>query len=99
MKISEQGLTGPISSQANRTTPVSDTANASSSKASGHRTLSDTLQLSNLASRVQSTSSADAGHAARLSQIAKAVQSNTYPIDPARISKAMVSETVRTKAG
>ena len=101
MKISEQGLTGriPSQAQANRTTSVSDTAKASSSQVSGSRTSSDTLQLSNLASRVQGPSSGDAGRAARLSQIAKAVQSNTYPIDPARISKAMVSEAVRTKAG
>jgi anti-sigma28 factor (negative regulator of flagellin synthesis) len=101
MKISEQGLTEriPSQAQANRTTSVSDTAKASSSQVSGNRTSSDTLQLSNLASRVQSTSSGDASRAARLSQIAKAVQSNTYPIDPARISKAMVSEAVRTKAG
>jgi anti-sigma28 factor (negative regulator of flagellin synthesis) len=99
MKISEQGLTGPMPSQANRTTSVRDTAEASSSQAAGNRTSSDALQLSNLASRVQSTSSGDAGHAARLGQIANAVQSDTYPIDPARIGKAMVSEAVRIKAG
>jgi anti-sigma28 factor (negative regulator of flagellin synthesis) len=101
MKISEQGFTEriPSQAQANRTTSVSDTAKAPSSQVSGSRTSSDTLELSNLAARVQSPSSGDAGRAARLSQIAKAVQSNTYPIDPGRISKAMVSEAVRTKAG
>ena len=101
MKISEQGFTEriPSKAQANRTTSVNDTEKASSSQASGSRASSDTLQLSNLASRVQGPSSGDAGRAARLSQIAKAVQSNTFSIDLAQISKALVSEAVQTKAG
>jgi hypothetical protein len=48
---------------------------------------------------VQGPSSGDAGRAARLSQIAKAVQFNTFSIDLAQISKALVSEAVQTKAG
>ena len=99
MKISEQGFTERIPSQPNRTTSVGDSAKVSSSKVAGHQASSDTLQLSNLASRLQSASSSDAGRAARVSQIAKAVQSKTFQIDSAQISKAMVSEAVQMKAG
>jgi anti-sigma28 factor (negative regulator of flagellin synthesis) len=99
MKISEQGFTERIPSQANRATSVGDSANVLSSRVPGRQTSSDTLQLSSLASRLQSASSPDAGRAARLSQIAKAVQSKSFQIDPAQISKAMISEAVQMKAG
>lgn len=98
MKISEQGFTERIPSQNTRTNSVSDAANGSSSKVAGRQAASDTLQLSSLATRLQSASSSDSGRSARLSQIAKAVQSNTFQIDPTQISKAMVSEAVQSTA-
>jgi anti-sigma28 factor (negative regulator of flagellin synthesis) len=99
MKISEQGFTERIPSQTTgRTSSIGDTAQGLSSKIAGRQTSSDTLQLSTLASRLQNASSADSGRAARLSQISKAVNSNTFQIDPAQISKAMVSEAVQSRA-
>ncbi|MDQ2840770.1 MAG: flagellar biosynthesis anti-sigma factor FlgM [Acidobacteriota bacterium] len=98
MKISEQGFTERLPSQANRATSVGDSAQSPFSKISGRQTSSDNLQLSNLASRLQNASSTDAGRAGRLSQIAKAVKSNTFTIDPAQISRAMVSEAVQSNA-
>jgi anti-sigma28 factor (negative regulator of flagellin synthesis) len=98
MKISEQGFTERIPSQTSRTGSVGDAAQGSFSKVSGRQASSDSLQLSNLASRLQNTSSTDASRAGRLSQIAQAVNSNTFKIDPAQISKAMVSEAVQSKA-
>ena len=98
MKISEQGFTERIPSQTNRATSVGDASESSFSRVSGRQTSSDSLQLSNLAARLQNSSSIDAGRAGRLSQIAKAVQSNTFAIDPTRISRAMVSEAVQSKA-
>lgn len=99
MKISEQGFTERIPSQTNRASSAGDAAQSSFSRVSGRQASSDGVQLSNLASRLQNTSSVDSGRAARLSQIAKAVQSNTFSIDPTRISRAMVSEAVQSKAG
>jgi anti-sigma28 factor (negative regulator of flagellin synthesis) len=57
---------------------------------------SDRVQLSSLASRLQSTGSDDAARSARMSQIAKAVNSNAFRIDPMQISKAIVSEAIHS---
>lgn len=99
MKINEQGFTERIASQANRTASVGDAAQNVSSKISGRQASSDSLQLSTLASRLQNASSLDASRTGRLTQIAKAVGSNTFQIDPAQISRAMISEAVHSKAG
>jgi anti-sigma28 factor (negative regulator of flagellin synthesis) len=96
MKINDQGFTERLPAQTGRTNTVSDSAYGSYSAQAGKQTSSDSLQLSNLASRLQNTSSADASRAARLNQIASAVNSNAFRIDPAQISSAIVSEAVQT---
>jgi len=99
MKISEQGFTERIPSQTNRTTSVGGTGYGPSSTVAGRQGSSDNLQLSSLASRLQNASSFDSSRAGRVAQIAKAISGNTFTIDPAQISKAMVAEAVQSKAG
>jgi anti-sigma28 factor (negative regulator of flagellin synthesis) len=97
MKINDQGFTERLpGSQTSRSHSVSNSGYGSSSSSVSSKTNSDNLQLSSLASRLQDTSAMDASRAARVSEIAKAVSSNTLRIDTARISSAIVSEAVQT---
>jgi anti-sigma28 factor (negative regulator of flagellin synthesis) len=96
MKINDQGFTERLPSQTSRSNSVSSSGYGSSSSSLSSRTNSDNLQLSSLASRLQNTSAIDASRAERVSEIAKAVSSNTLRIDTARTSSAIVSEAVQT---
>jgi hypothetical protein len=96
MKISEQGFSERIPTQASRTT-AADSGSGTSSIGPSRAGASDNLQLSSLASMLQNASM-DTGRSARLNQIAKAVSSNTFQIDPMQISKAVVSEAVQSGA-
>jgi anti-sigma28 factor (negative regulator of flagellin synthesis) len=93
MKITDQGFTGRLSGQPTNTGAVSGTQSQAAG-AYGRPSSSDSLQLSNLASLLQSASAGDSDRTARVGQIAKAVGSNTFQIDPAQISGAMVSEAL-----
>ena len=98
MKISDQGFTERLPAQVDRAASTSAPSGGSSSGISARTGSSDGLQLSSLASRLQSASSSDAQRSSRITQITSAVQSNTFKIDPAQISKAMVSEAVQSSA-
>lgn len=99
MKISDNGFSERITTPAPRA-PFSELPGKSSGGATGtSNTGSDTLHLSSFASRLQSSSASDSGRSSRVASIAKAVQSNTFTVDPAQISRAMVSEAVGSKAG
>jgi anti-sigma28 factor (negative regulator of flagellin synthesis) len=100
MKISDNGFSERISTPSTRTQSsgeVSQGSSSSSAYRSGSST--DTLQLSSFASRLQNSSSVDSSRASRIAQITKAVQSNSFQVDPMQISRAMVSEAVGSKAG
>jgi anti-sigma28 factor (negative regulator of flagellin synthesis) len=100
MRINDQGFTERLSSSANRadeTKAAGSTSSSSTSKLSGGSS-SDNLQLSNIASHLQSLGGNDSDRAARVSQIAKAVGNNTYQISAAKISQALVSEAVQSAA-
>lgn len=87
------------STRTQSTTEIGRTGSGNYSKRTDSSFSSDTLQLSNVAARIQSSTSSDTGRTTRLAAIAQAVQSNSYQVDPMRISKAMVSEAVGSKAG
>jgi anti-sigma28 factor (negative regulator of flagellin synthesis) len=97
MKITDQGFTERLSSQANRLNSASDAeqgAAASSTQPSG---CSDLLQLSSIASRLQ-TAEADesaGGRASRVSQLARVVNSGSFRINASQISSALISESVQ----
>jgi anti-sigma28 factor (negative regulator of flagellin synthesis) len=99
MKISDQGFTERISSQASRVNSANDGTQgaSSSSQQSGSP---DLLQLSSIASRIQSAGSGDAaaGRSSRLSQLAQIVNSGAFQIDPSKISSALVSEAVQASS-
>ena len=93
MKISDQGFTERLPAQAN-TTAVENTAASPSARQSNTQPSSDTLQLSNLATQLQQASAGDSTRSARVSAIAAAVKTNSFQIDPARISSGIVSEAI-----
>jgi anti-sigma28 factor (negative regulator of flagellin synthesis) len=97
MKITDQGSSERITTQ---TGQPADTGAASSSSpsVSPRYDASDSVQLSGLASRLQSTGFADAARSARMTQIAKAVNSNNFRVDPTQVSDAMVSEAIYSSA-
>ena len=95
MKISDQGFTERISSQPSRTEYASGSGSGSSSGVGRQSSSSDNLQISDLASRLQSTSSDVADRAARLGQISQAVNSGTFQFNPSQMSSAIVSEAVQ----
>jgi anti-sigma28 factor (negative regulator of flagellin synthesis) len=100
MKISDNGFSERIATPTTRPqSTVQSGSCSSSSSCSGSAGSSDNFQLSNIASRLQNAYSLDSSRASRVSQIAKAVSSNSFQIDPMQISKAMVSEAVATQAG
>lgn len=98
MIISEQGFTERLSSQASRINSTSGAGqgNAVTSREQGDS--SDLLQLSSIASRLQSTNSEEsaASRASRVSQLAQVVGAGTYRIDSATISSALISESVQS---
>jgi anti-sigma28 factor (negative regulator of flagellin synthesis) len=100
MRINDQGFTERLSSSTNRsdeTKAAGSSSSSSTSKLSGGSS-ADNLQLSSIASHLQSLGSNDSDRAARVSQIAKAVGNNTYQISAAKISQAVVSEAVQSAA-
>ncbi|HEX4773207.1 MAG TPA: hypothetical protein VH351_20405 [Bryobacteraceae bacterium] len=98
MKINDQGFTERLSPQTSHSGPVGSSENAGSAKQTGGSSPSDILQLSNLASRLQNSSSSDSARSARLSQIAQAVKTNTLQVNAAQISGAIVSEAIQPSA-
>ncbi len=93
MRINDQGFTERLSGQSSRTTASTGTTSNGTS-ASGRQSSSDNLQISSLASLLQNASAADSDRSARVSQIAKAVSNNSFQVNPAQISGAMVSEAL-----
>lgn len=98
MKITDQGFTERVASQAARTTSTTDTTQPGSSTSTARPASSDNLQLSNLAALLQGASKDDSSRSARVSQIAQAVQNNTFKVDPARVSSSIVSEAIQSSA-
>ena len=99
MKISDNGFSERITTPNARTQSAGQTNSGTSSAAYGSSDSADQWQLSNLASRLQTTEASDATRAARLSQIAQAVQSNSFHVDSTQVSKAIVSEAIGRQAG
>lgn len=95
MKITDQEFSERITTQSGGA-PDTGAASRLPSNPSSRSGSSDRVQLSSLASRLQSTGSDDAARSARMSQIAKAVNSNAFRIDPMQISKAIVSEAIHS---
>ena len=93
MKITDQGFTGRLSGNNGGASAVQNNG-STPGNTSTRQSSSDNLQLSSLASLLQNASASDAGRSARVSQIASAVQNNSFRIDPAQISSAMVSEAL-----
>jgi anti-sigma28 factor (negative regulator of flagellin synthesis) len=99
MKITDNGFSERIATPAGRTQQTNESArNSSSGSASRTSGSSDTLQLSSIASKLQ-TNFSDAGRSSRLSAIAQAVKSNSFQVDSMQISKAMVAEAASGRAG
>ena len=96
MKISEQGFTERIPSQTSRTSGVSGDSSYGSSSVGNRQSSPDNLQLSNLAALLQKSQSLVSNRSARVSEIASAVQSKTFQLNPAQISSALVSEAAQT---
>ena len=100
MKITDQGFTERISSGANRIQSANDASQGSSALSKQTNGSSDLLQLSSIASRLQTSDSGDAAanRASRISQLAGIVKSGAFQIDPAKISSALVSEALQPAA-
>lgn len=99
MKINDQGFTERLSPQTSQTGSVNGSTNSTSVKQTGLSSASsDILQLSNLAARLQSSSGSDASRSERLSQIAQAVRTNTFQVNAAQVSGAIVSEAIQSAA-
>ena len=100
MKISDNGFSERISTPSTRTQSTEGSRGASSNSSTGRGgSTADTLQLSSFASRLQSSSTVDSSRGARVAAIAKAVQSNSFQVNPLQISRAMVSEAVGSQTG
>ena len=102
MKVTDSGFSERIAtpSTPSRTQQTGDAAQRStSSSTSGRGGSPDTLQLSNIASKLQQGSSIDSDRTARLSAIASAVKSNSFQVNAMQVSRAMVSEAVSGRAG
>jgi flagellar biosynthesis anti-sigma factor FlgM len=95
MKISDQGFTERLTSPTTRSGSASEVARSGSAAKSGNSSSPDNVQLSSLASQLQNTSAADPTRNARVSQIAQAVRNNTFQVNPAQISGALVSEAIQ----
>jgi anti-sigma28 factor (negative regulator of flagellin synthesis) len=100
MKITDNGFSERIATPSTRTQQTGESGRTSSSASrTGVTGSSDNLQLSSIASRLQTSSGVDSGRASRLASIAQAVKSNTFQVDSAQISRAMVAEAVSGRAG
>jgi flagellar biosynthesis anti-sigma factor FlgM len=97
MKINDQGFTERLPASPHRAEEGKQSGTAPTSLSGAGQSI-DKLQLSSVASQLQSMAQTDSGRSARISQIAKAVQSNTYQVDAGKIGAAMVSEAVRSTA-
>lgn len=99
MQINDQGFTERLSSPAARVGSTGDATQGTSGSSKQQGGSADQLQLSSIASRLQSAGTGDASsssRASRLSQIAQLVNSGSFQIDPSKISSAMVSEAVQS---
>jgi anti-sigma28 factor (negative regulator of flagellin synthesis) len=100
MKISDNGFSERITTPNSRTQSANEVSRGSSSSTSSSRSASsDSLQLSSFAAKLQSTPTVDSSRASRIASITKAVQSNSFQVDPLQISRAMISEAVSSTAG
>jgi flagellar biosynthesis anti-sigma factor FlgM len=100
MKITDNGFSERIATPATRTQQAAELGRNSSTNSSNRGGNSaDTLQLSSLASRLQSGSSLDSGRSSRLSAISQAIHSGSFQADSMQISKGLVAEAVSSKAG
>ena len=90
MKIEDRN--GVAEATASRTAEVEQTRSASGkSSASDSRLGGDSVELSGPSVAVSNFNSA---RDLRLQQLAKAVQSNSYSVNPAAVSRALVGETL-----
>ena len=94
MKINDQGFSERLPGAA-KTASVDQTAVTGSNGRTNAQPSTDTVQLSKLAAKLQKVSAGDSTRAARVSAIAAAVRNNTFEINPARISSAIVSEGIQ----
>lgn len=99
MNVSGSGFSERIATPNTGTQSAGQVSRGTSSQTASRSGSSDTLQLSSFAAKLQSSSSVDTSRASRVAAIAKAVQSNSFQVDPMQISRAMVSEAVGSKAG
>jgi flagellar biosynthesis anti-sigma factor FlgM len=100
MKIGDNGFSERITTPNSRTQSANEASRGSSSSTSSSRSASsDSLQLSSFAAKLQqSTPTVDSNRASRIASITKAVQSNSFQVDPMQISRAMISEAVGSSA-
>lgn len=95
MQIANNGSSG-----LGHTTGLGETPNASSSNskgtaASSSTSQSDGVQLSGFAGTLSKVLQSDStGRSQRIAQLAAAVQSGTYQVDPAALSRAIVDHSV-----
>jgi anti-sigma28 factor (negative regulator of flagellin synthesis) len=101
MRINDQGFTERLPGSAGRAEEGKQTGGASSISSSSskpgsvnHYGATDKLQLSNIASQLQSLGQDSSSRAAHVQEIAKAVHSKTYQVNAAAISHALVSESI-----
>lgn len=96
MKITDQGFTERLSSQANRIDSATDAGQGGSASSTQQTGSSDLLHLSSIASRLQAGCADEpaASRGPRVSQLAAAVNSGSFRIDTSQISSALVSEAV-----
>ncbi len=94
MKIQDQGMTERLSNQTPATAVLNDTAAAGRSlKAKESAGDGDNWQLSTLTRQMQNAGPiSDASRADMVKRTAKAVESGSYQIDYANISRAMIAE-------
>lgn len=101
MRINDQGFTERLPGSAGRAEEGKQTGGSSSASSSSklgssnqYGSSTDKLQLSNIASQLQSLGQDSSSRAARVQAIAKAVNGNTYQVNTAAISHALVSESI-----
>jgi anti-sigma28 factor (negative regulator of flagellin synthesis) len=98
MKISDQGFTERLTSPTARSGNATEVARSGSAAKTGNSSSPDSVQLSTVASQLQNTSATDSARSTRVSQIAQAVRNNTFQVNPAQISGALVSEAIQPSA-
>jgi flagellar biosynthesis anti-sigma factor FlgM len=93
--IDSNSLGNTASQQTGRTADVQQGQSSSKNRAAGSTASSDTVELSGQSYRIAATLRADsAARAQRVQQLSAAVQSGSYRVDSAAVSRGLVNEAM-----